>query len=119
MVCGIPQESILDPMLFILYINDLANISKKLKFILFTDDTNVFYADKNLVGVMGVFNYELKHLSVLFKVNKLSLNKGKTKYMIFKRKNDNIDHKIIIGGVRVERVNVTKCLMVKVDEYLN
>ena len=91
-------------MLFLLYINYLANISKKLKFILFADDIKVFYADKNLVDVMGVLNYELKNLSVWFKVNKLSLNVGKTNYIIFKRKKDNIDHKL---GVCVERVQVT------------
>ena len=76
------QKSILGPMFVFLYINYLANISKKLKFILFADDTNVFYADKNLVDVMGVLNYELKNLSVWFKVNKLSLNVGKTNYII-------------------------------------
>ena len=81
MVCGIPQGSIY-----------------------------VFYTDKNLVDVMGVLNYELKNLNMFFKVNKLSLNMGKTNYMIFKRKNDNIDHNISIDGVRVERVHVTKCL---------
>jgi len=96
--------------LFLLCINDSANISKKLKFILFAGDTNVFYADKNLVDVMGVFSYELRNLSVWFKVNKLLLNVDKTNYMIFKRKNDNIDHNISIDGVRVERVHVTKCL---------
>ena len=97
----------------------MANISKKLKFILFADHTTVFYADKNLVDVMGVLNYELKNLNVWFKVNKLSLNVGKTNSMIFKRKNDNIDHQIITDGVHVERVHVTKYLGVKADEHLN
>ena len=106
-LCDIPQGSILRLMLFLLYINDLANISKKFKFILFANDTNVLYADKNLLDVMGVLNYELKYLSVWFKVNKLSLNVGKTNYMIFKHKNDKINNKIIIDDVRVEnKVNV-------------
>jgi len=115
-VCSILYGSILGPVLFLLYINDLANISKKLRFILFADDTNVFYADKNLVDVMGVLNYELKNLSMCFKVNKLSLNVGKTNYIIFKRKSGNIDHKISIDGVHVERVHFTNLSGVKVDE---
>ena len=66
-----------------LYINGLAFISKKLKFILFADDTNDFYADKNLVDVVDVLNYELKNFSVWFKVNKLSLNVWQNKLYDF------------------------------------
>ncbi len=43
--CGVPQGSVLGPRLFILYINDICNLSKSLKFVLFADDTNILYSD--------------------------------------------------------------------------
>jgi len=69
-LCGILQGSILGPILFLLYVKDLANISNKLKFILFADDTNVFYAGKSIAGVNNVLNNELKQLK---RVNGLKL----------------------------------------------
>ena len=47
-LCGIPQSSILGPTLFLLFINDICNVSKLLKFVLFANDTNIFLDDVSL-----------------------------------------------------------------------
>ncbi len=117
-VCGIPQGSILGPILFLLYINDLSNVSNKLKFILFADDTNVFYSGKCLEDVCRLMNDELKIMNTWFKVNKLSLNVDKTKYMIFMKNPGKSKHNIVIDNMNVERVPVFKFLGVQVDEKL-
>ena len=72
--CGVPQGSILGPLLFLLYINDLADICSQSFPILFADDTNLFNHSKDLSSLQMSLNKELAEISKWLKVNKLSLN---------------------------------------------
>ena len=76
--CGVPQGSILGPALFILYINDMCNVSMLMKSIVFADDTNFFYSGDNLSQVCETVSTELDKLHSWFHVNKRSLNISKT-----------------------------------------
>ena len=81
--CGIPQGSVLGPLLFLLYVNDIHQCSNKLKFYLFADDTNILYADKNLKSLENIVNIELQNLHEWLTSNKLTLNTTKTNFVIF------------------------------------
>ena len=81
--CGVPQGSVLGPLLFLIYINDLPNISETLKFFLFADDTNIYYEADNLKDLERIVNKELKWLNQWLSVNRLALNISKTNFVIF------------------------------------
>ena len=78
-----PQSSILDPLFFILYVNDLNNASM-LDAILFADDTNLFISHNDPVYLINTLNRELDKLSTWFTANRLSLNLSKTNFIVFK-----------------------------------
>ena len=78
-----PQGSILDPLFFILYVNDLNNASM-LDAILFADDTNLFISHNDPVYLINTLNRELDKLSTWFTANRLSLNLSETNFIVFK-----------------------------------
>ena len=84
--CGVPQGSILGPLLFLMYINDLYNVCQESVPILFADDTNLFYSGSSIDDLARRINDELCNISTWLKINKLSLNIKKTHYIIFDRK---------------------------------
>ena len=85
--CGVPQRSILGPLLLILYINDMCDVSKLLHIIIFADDTEIFYSASNIDDVVNVVSNELKQLGLCFRANK-------TDFIMFNNKN-NLEHMCI------------------------
>ena len=73
-LCGVPQGSVLGPLHFLLYINDIHACSKKLTFYLYADDTNLLYADRDLKSLESTLNTELINVCNWLTANKLSLN---------------------------------------------
>jgi hypothetical protein len=71
---GVPQGSILGPILFLLYVNDIEHSSNLLSFILFADDTNIFYSNSCLKSLNKVIQEEVNKVAEWLNANKLSLN---------------------------------------------
>ena len=140
--CGVPQGSILGPLLFILYINDIVNATSLMEIILFADDTTLLFSHPDIASQIDTVNNELQEICNWFQANKLSVNASKTNYMVLGTKYNttkliDVNHmhttdssydgsgrlekkkiNIKLDGVSLNRVSSTKFLGVIIDENL-
>ena len=117
---GVPQGSVLGPILFLLYINDLQNSSKILDFHLFADDTNLFYASKSLQDLEHTMNNELINIQNWLNANKLALNVDKSSFLIFHPPQKKLPYriKLSINGRSFKYDKSIKYLGIMFDSHL-
>lgn len=118
---GVPQGSVLGPLLFLVYVNDLSSAIRYADVNLFADDTMLFQSNHLLKSLTKRANIDLKLLTHWLNANKISLNCSKTELLIFKPKRKIVDFevKIKINGHRLYPSKVVKYLGVFIDDELN
>ena len=117
---GVPQGSVLGPLLFLIFINDLNLSIQHSKTHHFADDTNLILIDKSLKKINKFANHDLKLASEWVRANRLSLNADKTEIVIFRAKNKIITKKLNfrINGKKIELSGRVKYLGIHIDQHL-
>ena len=122
LTCGIPQGTILGPLLFLLYINDLPNCLSVSQPRMYADDTHLTYADNDICSIEASLNQDLSNINRWLIANKLTLNMTKTKFMLIGSRQKLSSLAVLpaleINGTQLNRINFTKSLGVLIDENL-
>ena len=119
--CGVPQGSILGPLLFLMYVNDM-EMAVNCKLLLYADDSALLIPGKDLVELENVLSEELRSVSEWLVDNRLSLHLGKTESILFgpKRKiNVNPSSKIVCNSSEINHCSVVKYLGAELDQSLD
>lgn len=122
-ICGIPQGSILGPLLFIMYINDLPNCVSNVNVSMYADDTGLYESSKQIDTLVDKLNQDLSRVDEWLIKNKLSLNVPKCEVMIMGTRQrlskiDNVDVNVNINGIKLQRVDKCKHLGVTFNKNL-
>ena len=118
---GVPQGSVLGPLLFLIYINDLNFAVKYSITHHFADDTNFLYVSKSLKKIQKYMNLDLRSVCNWLKANKISLNASKTEMLVFRdpRRKIDFDLKIKIDGKKITPSKFVKYLGIYIDNFLS
>lgn len=109
----------LEPILFLLYINDLPQALTELKATIFADDTSVFFKHKNPIHLEQIINKGLQSVSQWLMANKLSLNTKKSHFLVFKKQNITYPSPVLkYLNIPLEEKSATKYLGIRIDNKL-